>query len=86
MFIHRPNVFALPRQAVKEEGDQKFCYLVRNGKAVKTPVDTALSNDKCVEVDKLKIDDPWVSPTGKEQVIVGDTSDLRDGEAVQVAR
>jgi hypothetical protein len=59
--------------------------LVRDGKAVKTPVDTALGDDKWVEVDKLKIDDPWVKATGDEQVIVGDTSELSDGEAVQVA-
>ena len=50
VYIHRANVFALPRQAVKEEGDQKFCYLVRDGKAVKTPVDTALGDEKWVEI------------------------------------
>ena len=34
----------------------------------------------------MKIDDPWVKVSGGEKVIVGDTSDLSDGEAVQVAK
>lgn len=86
IFIDRPNVFALPRQAVREEGNTMYCYLVHDGKAVKTPVETGLSDGNWVEVNMLKIDDPWVKVSGGEKVIVGDTSDLSDGEAVQVAK
>jgi HlyD family secretion protein len=85
VFIHRPDVFALPRQTVKEEGDSKYCYLARDGKAVKTPVDTALSDGKWVEVARMKIGGAWVKVTGNEQVIAGDTSELSNGDAVQTA-
>ncbi len=83
VYIHRPNVYTLPENAIKQEGNQKYCYLVRDGKAVKTPVETGLSDSKWVEVVKLKIDDPWAKVTGDEKVIIGDTSELSDGEAVQ---
>ena len=33
----------------------------------------------------MKIDDAWVKVTGKEEVIVGDLSELTDGQAVEVA-
>ena len=46
----------------------------------------AVSDGKWVEVDKMKIDDPWVKVTGKEQVIVGDLGELTDGEAVSVSQ
>jgi RND family efflux transporter MFP subunit len=85
VFIHRPDVFALPKQALAVSGNQTYCFVVRDGKAVKTPVDAALSDGQWVEVNKMKIDDPWVKPSGEEQVIVGDLSELIDGQAVQIA-
>ncbi len=84
VFIHRPNVYALPKQAIMESGNETYCYLVKDGKAVKTPIDTALSDGKWVEVDKMKIDDPWVTVSGNEQIIVGDLSELNDGQTVEV--
>ena len=38
------------------------CYLLAGGKAVKTPVETGISDGNWVEVSKLKIGDPWVKP------------------------
>jgi len=85
VFIHRPNVYVLPEQAIKEEGNQKYCYLDQDGKAVKTPVevDTGLNQGQWVVIDKMRIDDPWVKVNGHEQVIVGDLGDLTDGQAVR---
>jgi RND family efflux transporter MFP subunit len=84
VFIHRPGVYALPQQALAVSGNQTYCYLVKDGKAVKTPIDTALSDGKWVEVNKMKIDVPWVKVSGEEQVVVGDLTELVDGQAVQV--
>ena len=84
VLVHRPDVYALPQQALMVSGNQTYCYLVKDGKAVKTPVDRAISDGSWVEVDKMKIGDPWVKVSGKEQVIVGNLSDLTDGEAVTV--
>ncbi len=84
VFVHRPDVYTLPQQALMVSGNQTYCYLVKDGKAVKTPVDRAISDGSWVEVDKMKTGDPWVKVSGKEQVIVGNLSDLTDGEAVTV--
>jgi len=83
VFIHRPDVYALPQEALVMSGNQTFCFLLQDGKAVKTPVDTAVSDGKWVEVAKMKIGDSWVKVAGKEQVILGDLSELTDGQAVQ---
>ena len=84
LFVHEPNVFTLPQEALLVQGNQTYCYLVRDGRAVKTPIDTAVSDGKWTEVHKMKIDDPWVNVTGSEEVVVGDLSDLSDGQAVRI--
>jgi hypothetical protein len=65
------------------QGNQTYCFLVRNGKAVKTPVDAGIGDGNWIEVQKMKIDDPWLNVTGNEKVIVGDLTDISDGEAVK---
>ena len=66
-------------------GNQTYCYLLQNDKAVKTPVEVGISDGTWVEVDKMKIGDPWVKVTGDENVILGDLSELTDGQTVKVA-
>ena len=39
-------------------GNQTYCYLFEDGKAVKTPVEPGLSDGTWVEVDQMKIGDP----------------------------
>jgi RND family efflux transporter MFP subunit len=85
VFIRRPNVYALPQQALVVLGNQTYCYLLKDGKAVKTPVAAAVSDGTWVEVDRMKVDGAWVKVAGNEQVIVGDLSELTDGQAVEVA-
>ena len=34
----------------------------------------------------MKIDDPWVKVNGHEEVILGDLSELTDGQMVKVAQ
>jgi len=85
ILIHRPDVLALPAKSLVMSGNQTYCYRFRDGKAIKTPIDTAISDDKMTEVTKMKINGDWVQVTGNEQVIVGDVSGLTDGEKVEVA-
>jgi HlyD family secretion protein len=84
IIIQRPTVYALPQQTLTVSGNQTYCYLLRDGKAVKTPVETGLSDGTWVEVGRMKINDPWRKVTGDEEVITGDLSELTDGQTVKV--
>jgi HlyD family secretion protein len=94
VIIERPDVQALPLKALVHSGEQTFCWLYESGKAVRTEVDTGVSDDKWIEVtnrrppiapeapsDSL----PWTPIDGTEQVILGDLSGLADGAPVEVA-
>lgn len=85
VLIQRSGVRVLPQDALVVSGNQTYCYLLQNGKAVKTPVVRGLRDGTWVEVTKMKIDDPWVKVTGGEEVIMGDLSELTDGQTVQLA-
>jgi HlyD family secretion protein len=86
VLIQRSNVYALPQQALMVSGNQTYCYLLRGTKAVKTPVQAGTSDGTWVEVDQMKIDDPWRKVTGGEDVIMADLSELTDGQTVTVAQ
>lgn len=88
VLVQRPKVYTLPdlaRQVLIVSGNQTYCYLLNNGKAVKTAVLAGVSDGTWVEVDQMKIDDAWVKIAGNEQVIVGDLTELTDGQTVTVA-
>jgi RND family efflux transporter MFP subunit len=83
VYLHRPDVFAVPKQALAVSGNQTYCFLVKKGKAIKTPVDAALSDGDWVEVNKMKRGDFWTKVSGDMEMIVGDLSELTDGQEVQ---
>ena len=75
-------------------GDQTFCWLYESGKAVRTEVETGVSDDEWIEVTNRRPpvppeapsdSVPWTPIDGTEQVILGDLSGLADGAAVEVA-
>ena len=90
VIIERPNVRALPLAALTYSGEQTYCWQHQDGKAVRTEVQTGVSDGKYIEITGLQQSpapvgaDPWGPPTGSEQVILGDLSTLSDGGAVQV--
>jgi multidrug efflux pump subunit AcrA (membrane-fusion protein) len=83
--IERPNVRALPIAAILPLGNQNCCYLLVDGKAMRTLVQTGPSDGKWIEVAKKKSGDAWSNFQGDERVILGDFSEIRDGEPVEVA-
>jgi multidrug efflux pump subunit AcrA (membrane-fusion protein) len=91
VIIERDHVAALPVSAVTHSGEETFCWLYRDGRAVRTEARTGVSNGEWIEVTNLhrrttsKVEEPWVPVTGKEQVILGDLSILAEGGPVQVA-
>jgi RND family efflux transporter MFP subunit len=84
VIVQRSGVPMLPQDALVVSGNQTYCYLLRDGKAVKTAVVRGLRDGTWVEVTKMKIDDPWVKVTGYENVIVGDLDELTNGQTVKV--
>jgi len=81
----------LPVAAVTQVGNQTCCYLVVDGKAVRTPVQTGVSDGSWVEVTGKLVrsagssEGAWVPFDGTEAVVDGDLSEISDGELVTVA-
>jgi HlyD family secretion protein len=91
--IERPKVQALPLSTIIEIGNQPCCYCVIDGKAVRTPVQTGVTDGTWIEVSKKRLPSssaastPWVDFVGDEVVIAGGTlSELFDGQAVTIKK
>jgi hypothetical protein len=72
-------------------GYQAFCYVVEDGRAKRIQVEVGARNDQLVEVLKKRVPAPgpgeaprWEPFTGAEQVVQGELSGLKDGQAVEV--
>jgi len=85
VIIQQPRVQVLPDQAIAVQGNQAYCFLLVNGKAVKTPVQRGMSDGPWVEVLKKQVGESWEPWTGNEEVIVGDLTEIVDGQRVGVA-
>lgn len=94
VIIERPGVRALPLDALAYEGEQTFCWQYLNGKAVRTEIETGVSDGHWIEVTNRRVQasqsDPqgevaWTPFDGSEQVILGELSILTDGGPVKIA-
>ncbi len=85
VLIERPNVRAVPVAAVAELGNQHVCFLLEDGKAVKTPVQVGASDAAWVELTKKQVKGAWTDIAGDERVIIGDLSEMTDGQPVKLA-
>jgi multidrug efflux pump subunit AcrA (membrane-fusion protein) len=86
------NVWALPITAIVAQGEHTVCYLVENGKAVRTLLQVGLRGDDLVEVlKKQKRSSPgaatsdWEDFTGAEVVVANNAASLTDDQAVIVS-
>jgi multidrug efflux pump subunit AcrA (membrane-fusion protein) len=90
VIIERPDVRALPVSTVTQIGNQTYCYLALGGKAVRTAVQTGVSDGAWVEVAGKLVpsagssEATWAPFDGSEAVIDGDLSGISDGVPVQV--
>jgi RND family efflux transporter MFP subunit len=87
------NVWTLPAAAVVTKGEENFCYLVKKGKAVRTPVQIGMTGGDLVELRKIRTGavrqgekGKWEAITGKEAIIASDAAGLSDGQAVRPRR
>jgi HlyD family secretion protein len=92
VLIERPDVRALPATAVTQIGNQTYCYLAVDGKAVRTPVQTGVSDGTSVEVAGKLVrsaaspEGTWEPFDGTEAVIAGGLSEISDGLPVTVGQ
>jgi HlyD family secretion protein len=88
VIIERTHVQALPVSTVTQIGNQTYCYLAINGKAVRTPVQTGVSDGAWIEAAGKLVrsagssEGTWVPFDGTEAVIDGDLSEISDGQPV----
>ena len=88
--IERPNVRAIPSSATVQIGNRMCCYFVRDGKAVRTEIQSGVSDGTWIELVKKRTfptsGEPgaWEDFTGTEQVIASDLSEVADGKLVTV--
>ncbi len=90
VIIERPGVRAIPTAALSYSGDQTFCWVYRDGKAVRTAIQTGVSDGEWIEVASFQLpespkgEDVFKPFDGTEQVILGDLTVLVDGSPVRV--
>ena len=88
--LKRMQVRAIPSTAIVQIGNRMCCYLVNNGKARRTQIQTGVSDGTWVEVCKKESyptngdAGTWEDFNGTERVIVGDLSEISDGSQVAV--
>jgi hypothetical protein len=88
--IERPNVRAVPASALTQIGNEICCYLVIDGKAVRTVVHTGVSDGAWTEVTGKRVrssavpEGAWEAFDGTEAIVDGDLSALSDGDPVKV--
>jgi HlyD family secretion protein len=82
-----PESWAVPTAAVVRQGETMVCFLIADGKAVRTPVRVGRNDGQFVQIDKRpKTGSPlWEDFTGTEDVAV-QAAGLTDGQAVFPAR
>ena len=94
VFIDRPGVRTLPLNALTYSGDQTFCWMYEQGHAVRTEIQTGVSDGQWIEVVSRRIppseaeatgSEPWRPIDGSERVIVSELSLLTDDAPVEVA-
>lgn len=95
VMIERPDVRALPDAAIAYSGEQVFCWLYKDGRAVRTEVELGVSDGAWIEVTRHRKaaaqagahnETPWTQFDGTEQVILGDLSLLTDGAPVKISK
>ena len=84
LIAEQPDVLVVPQAALLVSGNETYCYLLQNGKAVKTAVVPGLQDENSIEVIKMKIGGQWLNVTGDEEVIQGSLDELTNGETVNV--
>jgi HlyD family secretion protein len=89
--VQLPETMTLPVEALMNEGDSHYCYVVEGGKAVRTAVRVGAKTDKFIQVlqrQERHVGDPrndhWEEFTGREDIIARNPAAIVDGQLVDV--
>jgi multidrug resistance efflux pump len=86
--VSHKDTRTIPASAVVVDKEQTFCYLVVQGKAVRTPIQAGLRANNQVEVLQKQVKNDgkvsWQAWDGEEKVISVIPSTLKDGQEVEV--
>jgi multidrug efflux pump subunit AcrA (membrane-fusion protein) len=90
--IERPDVRALPLDALVYNGEQTYYWQYREGHAARTEVETGISDGTWIEVTNRRTPsrsdssdrESWTPIDGSEHAILGDLSILTEGTPVRV--
>jgi len=80
------NAFLLPSSALVSEGGRSFVYLIKEGKAVKVPVEVQADDGKMVKLALIEKSGSQLIKrelTGNEEVVSSNQGELVDGQAVK---
>jgi hypothetical protein len=78
VIVERPDVRALPKAALTHAGGKSYTWGYENGRAVRTEVQTGISDGEWIEVTNRRIktdsagEEQWEPMDGSEQVLFGD--------------
>jgi HlyD family secretion protein len=81
--LTRVGVWTIPLQAVVQRGNQHYCYVFEDGKAVRIPVQLGIDDGNWIEVTAKRTQEKWLPLDGTERIVVGDVSQLSNGELVR---
>jgi multidrug efflux pump subunit AcrA (membrane-fusion protein) len=73
-----PNVETIPMTSVFQENEKTFCVVVTDGKAVRRPIVTGLSDGTSIEVIS--------GLEGREDVVKAGAASIVEGQPVEVAK
>jgi hypothetical protein len=82
--LSRVGVWAVPLQAMFQLGNQDYCYVLEEGKAVQLAVQVGIDDGTWMEVTKKRRKVEWLPFNGTERLIVGELSQLHSGDPVRV--
>lgn len=82
--VVRTDVWAIPLLSVTQIGNQNVCYLFEKGNAVQVPIQIGINDGTWVQVTKKRVGKDWQAFNGSEQVLVGDLSELSNGQPVRI--
>jgi multidrug efflux pump subunit AcrA (membrane-fusion protein) len=90
--VERPDVRALPKSALTAAGGKSFTWSYENGRAVRTEVQTGISDGEWIEVTNRRLktessgEEQWEPINGSEQVLFGDKlTILTDNTPIRLA-
>jgi RND family efflux transporter MFP subunit len=88
LHIDLPAVRAIPTKTLSKAGETMACFVLQDGKAVRTKVKAGRSDGELTEVVSLLKPGTtdWVPFTGEESIIANPPPTLTDGAAVEVAK